>query len=87
MRNVGITVNRGRGATPDEIAHRAVQKLMVVATGAPPDVKEQAVEFRNKIENLIRHAAKEAAYNDRVTVYNMIKDAGHPDLANLILKG
>lgn len=87
MRDVGITINRGRGATPEEIAARAANKLLTVANTAHPVIRDQANEFKSKAQLLFLQAAKEAAYNDRVTVYNMIKNAGYPDLAQLILKG
>jgi nicotinate-nucleotide pyrophosphorylase len=36
------------------------------------------------LDNLSLGDMREAVANDRVTVYNAIKDAGHPDLAELI---
>jgi hypothetical protein len=36
------------------------------------------------MQGVIAHYMKEAIRSDRTTVYNAIKDAGHPELAELI---
>jgi hypothetical protein len=40
--------------------------------------------IKRNMEKIIAHYMKEAIRSDRTTVYNAIKDAGHPDLAELI---
>ena len=83
---VGVTVNRGRGATPQELTDKFMKKVIYVSATAPTPIRAQAINFANGVEKIMLNALKEAAYNDRVTVYNAIKDAGHPDLANLIMR-
>lgn len=54
------------------------------ADTALPEVRAQARAFKGNVEKVVAHYMREAVSNDRVTVYNAIKDAGHPDLAELI---
>jgi len=83
---VGIQINRGRGATPEELAHHAANKILTISDTAHPVIRDQAHAFRARLEKELLSLAKRAAYNDRSTVYNAIKDAGHPDLAQLIMR-
>lgn len=81
---VGVKTTDGRGFTPDEVASRCADKLMYVSDDAPPAIRDQARAFRMQIEKVIAHYMREAIASDRTTVYNAIKDAGHPDLAEMI---
>lgn len=87
-RPMGIQINKGRGATPEEIAHKAARKIINVADRMDlnDQVKDEARAFQKRIETLLVSVAREAAFNDRVSVYNMVKDAGHPDLAKAIMR-
>ena len=47
-------------------------------------MRDQALAYAKDIEKVIAYYMKEAINSDRTTVYNAIKDAGHPKLAELI---
>ncbi len=81
---VQIHTTSGRGSTPEEVAARCADKLMYVAENAPPAIKDQALAFKAHMEKLIAIHMREAIASDRTTVYNAIKDAGRPDLAEMI---
>lgn len=81
---VEVLTTNNRGFTPEEIAKRCSDKLIFVAANAPPAIADQARAFKSNIERLIAHYMREAIASDRTTVYNAIKDAGHPELAELI---
>jgi len=81
---VEVLTTQNRGCTPDEIAKRCGDKLIFVAANAPPEIADQARAFKANIEKLIAHYMREAIASDRTTVYNAIRDAGHPQLAELI---
>jgi len=69
---------------PEELAARCADKLMYVADSAPLAIREQALAFKEHIEKLVAIYMREAIASDRTTVYNTLKDAGQPDLAELI---
>ncbi|MGC4008853.1 MAG: hypothetical protein QM805_07680 [Pseudomonas sp.] len=81
---VQVQTTSGRGFTPEEVAERCVARLIHVSDAAPQAIRDQAMAFRAQILRTVTHYMKEAIASDRTTVYNALKDAGHPDLAELI---
>ena len=81
---VGVRTTENRGFTPDELAEQCVSKLISVSDNAHPGIRDQARAFSKHIEKLVAYYMRQAIRSDRTTVYNALKDAGHPDLAELI---
>lgn len=81
---VSVVTTNNRGHTPEELGARCAERLISVSEGAPPAIRDQAIAFRNAITQIVTSYMREAVANDRVTVYNTIKDAGNSDLAELI---
>lgn len=81
---VGVSTTKNRGHTPEELAERFANKLVHVADSAPPGIREQAHAFKDRAQVLAAQYMREAMASDRVTVYNALRDAGHPELAELI---
>jgi hypothetical protein len=81
---VGVHTTNGRGFTPEETASRCADKLIFVSDSAPQEIRDQARAYKAHIEKVVAHYMRQAIASDRTTVYNAIKDAGHPDLAELI---
>tara|TARA_R100000995_G_C3399185_1_gene84096 strand:- start:28 stop:324 length:297 start_codon:yes stop_codon:yes gene_type:complete len=81
---VEVHTTQNRGFTPEEIAERCADKIISVSDNTHPAIQEQVHAFRKRIVQLVGFYLREAVKSDRTTVYNAIKDAGHPDLAELI---
>ena len=81
---VGVNTTENRGFTPDELAEQCVQKIISVSDDAHPGIRDQARAFSKHLEKLVEYYMRQAIRSDRTTVYNAIKDAGHPQLAELI---
>lgn len=81
---VGVRTTENRGFTPEELAEQCVEKVLSVSDNTHPAIKDQARAFSKSIEKLIAYYMRQAIRSDRTTVYNAIKDAGHPELAELI---
>ena len=81
---VNIQTTENRGFTPDEVAERCVDKLISVSENAHPAIRDQAQAFQKHMEKTVAFYMREAIRSDRTTVYNALKDAGHPKLAELI---
>ena len=77
-----MTQNRGR--TVEEVADRCLQIIIAVSDTAPPVIRDQAIAFKDHIRPLLIFYMKEAINSDRTTVYNLIRDAGHPDVAEFL---
>lgn len=82
--SVEVRTTQGRGFTPEEVAERCAEKIVSVSETAPPVIRDQAVAFRGQIEALVAFYLREAVKSDRTTVYNALKDAGNPELAELV---
>jgi|TARA_Y100000361_G_C11060088_1_gene289990 hypothetical protein len=81
---VGVKTTNHRGFTPEEVAEDCVKKIISVSNNVDPVLRDQARAYSKDIERVIAFYMKEAISSDRTTVYNAIKDAGHPKLAELI---
>ena len=75
-----------RGFTPEEIAERAVPKIVFVAEGADPEVREQAEAFKNRLFHVIVKACNDAICSDRTTLINLLDQQGHKDMADILRK-
>ena len=75
-----------RGFTPEEIAERAVPKVVSVAEGADPEVREQAEAFKNRLFHVIVKACNDAIRSDRTTLTNLLDQQGHKDMADILRK-
>ena len=83
---VTVTTTTNRGQTPEEVALRCVNRLISVSDSAPQEIRDQALAYREALLKIVTAYMKEAVTNDRVTVYNALVDAGHPQLAAAIQK-
>ena len=81
---VDVKTTIKRGFTPEEVAERCANKIISVSDDANPVIRDQAKAFRGHITKVLEFYMREAIKSDRTTVYNAIKDAGYPDLAELI---
>lgn len=81
---VQIHTTEKRGFTPEEVAARCADKLMFVSDEAPAEIRDQARAFKAHIEKVVAIYMRQAIASDRTTVYNALRDAGHPELAELI---
>lgn len=81
---VSVATTHGRGFTPEEVAARCADRIVHVADTAPKEIADQARAFKAHVEKVVAHYMREAIASDRTTVYNALKDAGHPELAELI---
>jgi hypothetical protein len=79
-----VNTTDNRGFSPEELAEQCVGKLISVSDTAPSAIRDQARAFSKHIETLVAYYMRQAIRSDRTSVYNALKDAGHPELAELI---
>jgi len=82
--SVIIHSTENRGFTPEEIANRALDKIMYVGKDAHPLIRDQAEAFRENIRHVLVFYLKEAVKSDRTTLANRLREAGHPELIKLL---
>jgi len=81
---VKVLTTQGRGFTPDEVADRAVDKIISVGSQTHPAIRDQAEAFKENIRKVLVFYIKEAIRSDHVTIANRLRQAGHPELVKLL---
>lgn len=82
----GVTVETtsGRGFTPEEIAERALDKIIYVGSNAHPAIRDQAEAFKDHIRSVLVFYLHEAVRSDRVTLSNKLREAGFPEMIPIL---
>ena len=81
---VVIQTTSNRGFTPEEIAERALDKIIYVGSETHPVIRDQAVAFKENIRHVLIKYMKEAIQSDRTTLANRLTQAGHHELIKLL---
>jgi rRNA pseudouridine-1189 N-methylase Emg1 (Nep1/Mra1 family) len=82
--NVTVMTTEGRGFTPEEVAERALDKIIHVGGYAHPAIREQAEAFKDSIRQVLVHYMNEAVRSHNVTLVNKFHKAGHPELIPIL---
>lgn len=82
--DVKVMTTANRGFTPEEIAERALDKIISVGETSHPAIRDQAVAFRDYIRNVLVYYMYEAIKSDRTTQAVKLRESGHPELVNLL---
>ena len=82
--NVMVMATEGRGFTPEEIAERALDKIIYVGSHTHPAIRDQAEAFKDSIRQVLVHYMHEAVRSHNVTLVNKFKQAGHPELVPIL---
>ena len=65
---VEVLTTENRGFTVEEIADRCLKKIIAVSDNAPPEIRDQAVAFKEAIRPLLIFYMKEVVNSDSTTV-------------------
>lgn len=84
--DVKVVTTQNRGHTPEELAERAMEKMLSVSETADPAIKAQAYAYRDRIKYLLVFYMREAIRSDRTTICAELAKQGHADLAHIISK-
>ncbi len=84
--NVSVATTHGRGFSPEEVAERALDKIIFVSESAAGPIRDQAMAYRDALRKVLVHYMHEAVRSDRTTVANIVTQAGHPELVHLLRK-
>ena len=82
--NVMVMATERRGFTPEEVAERALDKIIYVGSQTHPAIREQAEAFKDNIRQVLIHYMHEAVRSHNVTLVNKFKQAGHPELIPIL---
>ena len=81
---LGVTTTEHRGHTIEEVAKRAIEKVISISDTPPAPIKAQAHAFKNACHKIIVYYMQEAINNHMCTICNQLENQGQKDLANII---
>jgi hypothetical protein len=82
--DIKVYSTQNRGFTPEEIAERAIEKIIYVGKDSHPTIRAQAEAYKSYIKDVVLFYLKEAVNSDRTTLAQRLRDAGHPELIKLL---
>ena len=82
--DVVVKTTERRGLSPEELAERAVEQIVSVASSVDPVVRQQAEAFRNRIYHVVLGIIKQAIKSDRTTLINEFIQQGQSDTADIL---
>ena len=81
---VKVMTTSGRGFSPEEVADRALDKIIAVGSNSHPAVRAQAETFKKDIRKVLVHYVKETVRSHNVTLAHRFRDSGYPELVKLL---
>ena len=81
---VSVVTTQDRGWDAEELAQRAVDKIIFVGDQSHPAVQAQARAFKVQVKHVVAFYLKEAVEQDRATIAQRLREAGHPELVHLL---
>ena len=84
MSGVSVATTTNRGWSIEELAQRASDKIVFVGDQSHPAVQAQARAFKDRVKYVVAFYLKEAVEQDRATIAQRLREAGHPELVHLL---
>jgi len=81
---VMVHTTHNRGATPEELAERAVNRIISVGRKSHPEIVVQALAFREEVHAAVLFYLREAVSSHNTTLAHRFEEAGHPELVKLL---
>ena len=81
---VSVHTTHHRGATPEELAERALDKIIYVGADAHPHIREQAEAFKDSIRHVLIFYMHEVVRGHKTTLANKLRDAGLADIIPIL---
>ena len=82
--NFEVHTTSHRGHTPEEIAERALDKIISVGSQSHPAIRDQAEAFRAQIKQVLIFYLNEAVKSHNVTLANKLTNAGYSELISIL---
>jgi hypothetical protein len=82
--SVVVMTTNNRGFSPEEIAERALDKIIYVGSNSHPAIRDQAEAFRENIRGVLVHYLNEAISSNKTTIAARFREAGHFELIKLL---
>ena len=81
---VKVMTTSGRGFNTEEVAERALDKIIAVGSDSHPAVRAQAEAFKKDIRKVLVQYMKEMVRSHNTTLANRFREMGYPELIKLL---
>ena len=82
--NVLVFTSSDGGHSPEDIAEMALNKIMLVSDTAPPVIRDQAYAHRQRLKEVLIYYMNKMCQSERTTIWALMKQQGHEDMAEII---
>ncbi len=72
VRSVFVQTSSDGGLSAEQIADLCCRKLVHVSNDAPPEIRDQAIVFKVRVENLILGYIKEAMRQSEIVAFMLL---------------
>ena len=81
---VKVMTTSGRGFNTEEVAERALDKIIAVCSDSHPAVRAQAEAFKKDIRKVLVQYMKEMVRSHNTTLAHRFREMGYPELIKLL---
>ena len=81
---VKVYTSDNGGLSNEQIVEMALDRIIYIADGTHPAIKEQARAFKDQMANILVHYVALAKKQERDTICQVLISNGHQDMANII---
>ena len=81
---VKVMTTSRRGFNTEEVAERALDKIIAVGSDSHPAVRAQAEAFKKDIRKVLVQYMKEMVRSHNTTLAHRFRDMGYPELIKLL---
>jgi|TARA_R110002095_G_C4087221_1_gene222286 hypothetical protein len=82
--NALVFTSDNRGHSPEDMAEMALNKIMMVSDSAPPVIRDQAYAHRQRLKEVLIYYMNKMCQSERTTIWALMKQQGHEDMAEII---
>jgi|TARA_R110002126_G_scaffold77846_1_gene194117 hypothetical protein len=82
--NALVFTSDNRGHSPEDMAEMALNKIMMVSDSAPPVIRDQAYAHRQRLKEVLIYYMNKMCQSERTTLWALMKQQGHEDMAEII---
>ena len=83
---VDVITTENRGLNTEELSNMALNKILYCGQDLHPLIKDQAFAYRDQIKEILVQTITRAQNSERTTLYNLFKQQGHEDMADILRK-
>ena len=82
--SISVETTSGRGASAEELAERALSRILSVGTNVDPVLRDQAEAYKENIRQVLVFYLNEAMRSRNVSLVSKFKQAGYPELVGVL---